>query len=96
MKVTLNKLFRVAMFACVTLGTLFTAGCEENFLDRQFDKDEEYMQIYDYIKTRTDLSIYKALCDYSGFSSQVSTAGTYTVFVPHDTAFVNLFKELKI
>ncbi len=71
-------------------------GCEENFIGRQYDTDEEYMQIYDYIKTRPDLSIYKEICDYSGFYSQISTAGTYTVFAPVDSAWKKLYAELKI
>lgn len=71
-------------------------GCEENFIGRQYDTDEEYMQIYDYIKTRPDLSIYKAICDYSGFYSQISTAGTYTAFAPVDSAWKKLYDELKI
>ena len=71
-------------------------GCEENFIGRQYDADEEYMQVYDYIKKRPELSIYKEICDYSGFYSQISTAGTYTVFAPVDSAWKNLYKELKI
>lgn len=71
-------------------------GCEENFIGRQFDDDEEYMQIYDYVKTCPDLSIYKEICDYSGFYSQISTAGTYTVFAPVDSAWRKLYTELKI
>lgn len=72
------------------------SGCEENFADRRYDTDEEYMQIYDYIKTRPELSEYKAICDYSGFYSQVSTAGTYTAFAPIDSAWQELYKELNI
>lgn len=71
-------------------------GCEENFIGRQYDTDEEYMQIYDYIKIRPELSIYKEICDYSGFYSQISTAGTYTVFAPVDSAWEKLYQELKI
>lgn len=71
-------------------------GCEENFKGRQYDTDEEYMQIYDYIKTRPELSIYKDICDYSGFYSQISTAGTYTVFAAVDSAWEKLYQDLKI
>lgn len=71
-------------------------GCEENFVGRRYDTDEEYMQIYDYIKTRPDLSVYKAISDYSGFYSQISTAGTYTVFAAADTAWPKLYSELRI
>lgn len=81
----------------VVILTLFQmTGCEENFIGRQYDTDEEYMQIYDYVKTRPELSIYKDICDYSGFYSQISTAGTYTIFAPVDTAWQKLYQELKI
>lgn len=80
----------------VILALFQMTGCEENFIGRQYDTDEEYMQIYDYVKTRPDLSLYKEICDYSGFYSQISTAGTYTVFAPVDTAWQKLYKELKI
>lgn len=72
------------------------SGCEENFADRRYDVDEDYMQIYDYIKTRPDLSEYKAICDYSGFYSEMSTAGTYTVFAPVDSAWQKLYQDLNI
>ena len=80
----------------VLLALTQLTGCEENFIGRQYDVDEEYMQIYDYIKTRPELSVYKEICDYSGFYSQISTAGTYTVFAPVDSAWNNLFGQLKI
>ena len=51
----------------VLLALTQLTGCEENFIGRQYDVDEEYMQIYDYIKTRPELSVYKEICDYSGF-----------------------------
>lgn len=80
----------------VILALVQLTGCEENFMGRQYDTDEEYMQIYDYIKTRPDLSIYKAISDYSGFYSQISTAGTYTAFAAVDSAWTNLYEKLKI
>lgn len=80
----------------VLLALFQMTGCEENFIGRQYDTDEEYMQIYDYVKTRPDLSIYKEICDYSGFYSQISTAGTYTVFAPVDSAWQKLYEELNI
>lgn len=75
---------------------LFLSGCQDSFPLRQFDGDEEVMQIYDYVKSRNDLSIYKAIADYSGFYSQISTWGTYTCFVPNDSAFLEVYKELGI
>lgn len=78
------------------ISTAFLTGCDEDFPERRFDEDEEEMQIYDYLKTRPDLSVYKEICDYSGFYSTVSTAGTYTVFIPNNEAFQNLFTRLKI
>lgn len=80
----------------VLLALFQLTGCEENFMGRQYDTDEEYMQIYDYVKTCPELSIYKEICDYSGFYSQISTAGTYTVFAPVDSAWQKLYKELNI
>ncbi len=90
------RIYQWSSFVVAMLALFQMTGCEENFIGRQYDNDEEYMQIYDYVKTRPDLSIYKAICDYSGFYSQISTAGTYTVFAPVDSAWRNLYKELKI
>ena len=72
------------------------SACKDDFPLRQFDGDEEVMQIYDYVKSRKDLSIYKDIADYSGFYSQISTWGNYTCFVPNDSAFMELYKELGI
>lgn len=94
MKMIKNK--SLSGFVMVLLAVFGWNGCNEDFTERRFDTDEEYMQIYDYVKSRQDLSVFKAICDYSGFYSTLSTSGAYTVFVPNDTAFVSLFKELKI
>lgn len=89
-------IYKWTVLVVVILALFQMTGCEENFIGRQYDTDEEYMQIYDYVKTRPELSIYKDICDYSGFYSQLSTAGTYTVFAPVDTAWQKLYQELKI
>lgn len=94
MKLIKNKsVFASVLFLLCGFGWL---GCEDDFTDRRFDTDEEYMQIYDYVKSREDLSIYKELCDYSGFYSTVSTRGSYTAFVPTNEAFEALYEELGI
>ena len=90
------KIYKWILPGMVLLTLLYMTGCEENFIGRQYDTDEEYMQIYDYIKTRPELSIYKEICDYSGFYSQISTAGTYTVFAAVDSAWLKLYQDLKI
>ncbi len=89
-------IYKWSILVVVLLALFQMTGCEENFMGRQYDTDEEYMQIYDYVKTRPELSIYKEICDYSGFYSQISTAGTYTVFAPVDSAWQKFYKELKI
>lgn len=91
----INKHLRLLIGWFAVLG-LFVTACHDNFPLRQFDGDEEVMQIYDYVKSRSDLSIYKAIADYSGFYSQISTWGTYTCFVPNDSAFLSLYTELGI
>ena len=75
---------------------VFLIQCTSSFPEGQLNSDEDYELIYDYIETRSDVSIYKALCDYTGFVGTVSTAGTYTALVPTDTAFQVLFHELGI
>lgn len=72
------------------------AGCSSNFMEGQLNTSEDYELIYNYIETRADLSIYKDLCEYTGFVGTISTGGTYTVFVPTDTAFQDLFTDLGI
>ena len=89
-------IFKWIVPVVMILALVQLTGCEENFMGRQYDTDEEYMQIYDYVKTRPDLSIYKAISDYSGFYSQISTAGTYTAFAAVDSAWENLYEKLKI
>ena len=75
---------------------VFLIQCTSSFPEGQLNSDEDYELIYDYIETRSDVSIYKALCDYTGFVGTVSTAGTYTALVPTDSAFQVLFHELGI
>lgn len=71
-------------------------SCKDDFADPNFGDREEYMLVYDYIQIRSDLSIYKELCDYTGFYSYISTAGYYTIFAPSDSAWLNYFKEAGI
>lgn len=68
-------------------------SCKDDFADPNFGDREEYMLVYDYIQTRSDLSIYKDLCDYTGFYSYISTAGYYSIFAPVDSAWQAYFKE---
>ena len=71
-------------------------SCDTDFPLKQLNTSEDYELIYDYVSARPDLSVYKDLCDYTGFVGTVSTAGTYTVFVPTDSAFQVLFDRLGI
>ena len=71
-------------------------GCTSSFPKGQLNSSEDYELIYDYLETRSDLSIYKALCDYTGFMGTLSTGGTYTALVPTDSAFQVLFDQLGI
>lgn len=74
---------------------IFSGGsCNDDFSGLRFDSNDK-MQIYDYVCSREDLSIYKELLDYTNFRALMSTAGTYTAFVPTNTAFNDLFQELK-
>lgn len=96
MKAIKNK--SLAGIFMILLAIFGWVACNDDFPERRFDTDEEYMQIYDYIKSREDLSTFKAICDYSGFYSNLSTASTrgYTVFVPTNEAFAELYQELGI
>lgn len=75
---------------------IFLGGCDTDFPLKQLNTSKDYELIYDYVASRPDLSVYKNLCDYTGFVGTVSTAGTYTVFVPTDSAFNVLFRKLEI
>jgi len=70
-------------------------SCKDNFSGLRYDSEDK-MQVYDYLKTREDLSVYKEMADYSGFAGVISTAGEYTVFVPDNEAFAKLFTTLNI
>lgn len=91
MKIKKHKL-TLAMTLLVGVGFLIP-GCEEKFSGGRYDS-KDMMQAYDYILTRPDLSVYKEICDYTGFYGVISTAGTYTIFVPTNDAFDRLFKRL--
>lgn len=93
MKISKKSAIVSVLFLLCGLGWM---SCEDDFTERRFDTDEEYMQIYDYVKSREDLSLYKEISDYSGFYSNISTTGNYTAFVPNNKAFEQLFKELGI
>ena len=88
------KKWMFPLFA-MCLGILLSR-CTSSFPEGQLNSDEDYELIYDYVETRSDVSIYKALCDYTGFVGTVSTAGTYTALVPTDSAFQVLFSTLGI
>ena len=87
------KKFRNILLGCLLALVMLPSACEEDFADPNFGDREEYMLIYDYLKTREDLSIYKELCDYTGFYSYISTAGYYSVYAPTDSAWQVYFKQ---
>ena len=89
-----KKIYQYGIVLFGMLAIIFSGGgCADNFSGLRFDSNDK-MQIYDYAKSREDLSIYKQLLDYTNFSSLLSTAGTYTAFAPTNDAFADLFKEL--
>lgn len=77
----------------LTMVFLCCWACQENYSEVRYDSEDK-LQIYDYIKSRPDLSTYRELLDYTGFSSQLSTSGAYTAFVPTNDAFDRLFGRL--
>jgi len=89
-----RNIYRYGMCLFGIIVFIFSGGgCKEDFSGLRFDSNDK-MQIYDYVRLREDLSIYKELLDYTGFNGQMSTAGTYTAFVPTNEAFAALFTEL--
>lgn len=80
----------------ILLSGFLGVSCDTDFPLKQLNTSEDYELIYDYVSARPDLSVYKDLCDYTGFVGTVSTAGTYTAFVPTDSAFQVLFDRLGI
>lgn len=90
-----KKIYRyVICFLGIVITAFSGGGCKDDFSGLRFDSNDK-MQIYDYVQSREDLSIYKELLDYTNFSGLLSTAGTYTALVPTNTAFTDLFQELK-
>lgn len=79
----------------LSLVAFLIPSCKDNFSGLRYDSEDK-MQIYDYLKTREDLSVYKEMADYSGFYGVLSTAGEYTAFVPDNDAFAKLFTTLNI
>lgn len=66
-------------------------SCKEKFSNVRYDSTDE-IQIMDYLDSRQDLSIFRELVDYVGQRNLLKTAGSYTLFVPTNTAFENMFK----
>lgn len=93
MKRKVEKWTLLSLAFCMAV---FLCRCTASFPEGQLNSSEDYELIYDYVETRSDLSIYKALCDYTGFVGTVSTGGTYTALVPTDSAFQVLFDALGI
>lgn len=90
-----KKIYQYGLYFIGIIALAFSGGgCKEDFSGLRFDSNDK-MQIYDYVSQREDLSVYKQLLDYTNFSSLMSTAGTYTAFVPTNAAFDALFEELK-
>ncbi|WP_346237058.1 fasciclin domain-containing protein [Niabella insulamsoli] len=79
----------------VVLVMLMVAGfsCKRDMSGARYDSTDE-IQIMDYIDTREDLSIFKELIEYTGKRSLFKTAGSYTLFIPNNQAFQQLFNEL--
>lgn len=92
---TMKKLIYKFAIAPVVLGLgiFWLGGCSEGFSGARYDTEDK-MQIYDYVKQRADLSTYQELLDYTLFNSLMSTAGSYTAFIPTNDAFQKLFKRL--
>ncbi|MFT4094660.1 MAG: fasciclin domain-containing protein [Niabella sp.] len=76
---------------------LLLAGhsCKREFSGARYDATDE-IQIMDYIDSRDDLSTFKELVDYVGQRNLLKTAGNYTLFVPDNNAFAELFKTLTV
>lgn len=68
-------------------------SCKENFSDARYDSTDE-IQIMDYLDGEAELSTFKSLVEYVGQRSLLKTAGTYTLFVPNNSAFQKLFEHL--
>lgn len=89
-----TKICKIVLWSVVlSCVTLCWWRCDSNFSDVRYDSEDK-MLIYDLAKSRPELSIYKELLDYTGFSSLMSTAGSYTAFIPTNDAFQKLFKRL--
>ncbi|MEG2792136.1 MAG: fasciclin domain-containing protein, partial [Odoribacter sp.] len=85
----------ISLLVTLLIG-LCLGSCDTDFPLKQLNTSEDYELIYDYVAARPDLSIYKGLCDYTGFVGTISTAGTYTALVPTDSAFQVLYQQLGI
>lgn len=84
---------RIHIYSWLTVMVAMLFGgvsCQNGFSGERFDTEDK-MQIYDYAKSRSDLSTFVELMDYTGYSSLMSTAGGYTIFMPDNDAFTVLF-----
>ncbi|WP_423127778.1 fasciclin domain-containing protein [Gaoshiqia sp. Z1-71] len=89
-----NTLIELSGFCLMlVLLLLVVHACQNQFSDARYNENDE-LQIMDYIDSHEDLSIYRELVEYTGKRNLLKTAGTYTVFVPNNQAFENLFDRL--
>lgn len=87
---------RNTIWAFVSYCILFlTFACKEPFSEARYDSNDE-IQIMDYLQERDDLRLFRELTEYVGQHNLLKTAGSYTVFVPTNAAFENLFETLQV
>jgi len=89
----LKRRIASSLMLTATLLLFLFQGCKPEFSGARFDDNDE-LQVMDYLDNREDLSTYRELIDYVKKRNLLKTAGTYTVFVPTNQAFVKLFTRL--
>lgn len=91
--VKIDSMKRFSVILIVSVIMFAGNSCKREMSGARYDSNDE-MQIMDYIDTRQDLSIFKELTDYIKQRNLLKTAGSYTVFIPNNAAFEQLFRTL--
>lgn len=84
---------RIFNFLIICVALVLNQACKKHLSDARYDSNDQ-LQIMDYVDTREDFSVFKELVYYVNQQNLLKTAGSYTVFVPTDAAFQQLFTTL--
>lgn len=88
----MNRLFRIALWSFMLL--FLFSSCRKKEWDKYYGRPSDLAQpIYRVLQARGNFTHFLACIDKSGYKSNLSSGGYWTIFAPNDSAFAVFFKE---